>query len=294
MRAKEALLKNFFANVDVVLRTQKVAATSQRWEVRRSASLWDAGCMGRMLGALAARCWLQGVTGCTLGALAGCWAYWLPCCCVPWPPALQSSSGGCIERSPGMRLPTFDISHCHQQQKHQHTICNSIFPPTQEEERQLQRELDAAQRRVHEALCDNINTQVGCTGHAGLKRAFQGCQGSARGACHEPPGGIGCPSTQATPGAYWTNVERICLPPCCANAPTLQAAMGALCDLVKAANIYLAARQDAAGGLLKRSWCRMCCTLCVSLSLALTGMYCFGGVQLSDPMPRMAATSYHW
>ena len=34
MRAKEALLKNFFANVDVVLRTQKVAATSQRWEVR--------------------------------------------------------------------------------------------------------------------------------------------------------------------------------------------------------------------------------------------------------------------
>lgn len=33
MRSKEALLKNFFANVDVVLRTQKVAATSQRWEV---------------------------------------------------------------------------------------------------------------------------------------------------------------------------------------------------------------------------------------------------------------------
>jgi len=33
MRAKEALLKNFFANVNVVLRTQKVAATSQRWEV---------------------------------------------------------------------------------------------------------------------------------------------------------------------------------------------------------------------------------------------------------------------
>ncbi|PRW33977.1 Cysteinyl-tRNA synthetase isoform C [Chlorella sorokiniana] len=85
MRAKEALLKNFFANVEVALRTQKVAVTSQRWE---------------------------------------------------------------------------------------------------EEERQLQRELDGAQRRVHEALCDNINTQ---------------------------------------------------------------AAMGALCDLVKAANIYLAARQDAAG-----------------------------------------------
>ena len=30
----------------------------------------------------------------------------------------------------------------------------------QDEERQMQRELDAAQRRVHEALCDNINTQV--------------------------------------------------------------------------------------------------------------------------------------
>jgi len=30
----------------------------------------------------------------------------------------------------------------------------------QEEERQLQRELDGAQQRVHEALCDNINTQV--------------------------------------------------------------------------------------------------------------------------------------
>ena len=33
MRAKESLLRNFFANVELVLRTQKVAATSQRWEV---------------------------------------------------------------------------------------------------------------------------------------------------------------------------------------------------------------------------------------------------------------------
>ena len=59
--------------------------------------------------------------------------------------------------------------------------------PPQEEERTLQRELDAAQRRVHEALCDNVNT----TG-----------------------------------------------------------ALGALCDLVKAANIYLAARDGggAEGG----------------------------------------------
>lgn len=62
MRSKEALLRNFFANVEVVLRTQKVAATGQRWE---------------------------------------------------------------------------------------------------EEERGLAAELDSAQRRVHEALCDNINTQVG-------------------------------------------------------------------------------------------------------------------------------------
>ena len=62
MRSKEALLRNFFSNVDVVLRAHKVAATAQRWEG---------------------------------------------------------------------------------------------------EERALQRELDAAQRRVHEALCDNINTQVG-------------------------------------------------------------------------------------------------------------------------------------
>ncbi|KAL4430549.1 hypothetical protein ABPG77_005789 [Micractinium sp. CCAP 211/92] len=85
MRSKEALLKNFFCNVEVVLRTQKVAATSQRWE---------------------------------------------------------------------------------------------------EEEKKLQQELDATQRRVHEALCDNINTQV---------------------------------------------------------------AMLALCDLVKAANVYLSKRQDAAG-----------------------------------------------
>ncbi len=61
MRSKEALLRNFFANVDVVLRTQKVSATSQRWEG---------------------------------------------------------------------------------------------------EERALASEMDAAQRRVHEALCDNINTQV--------------------------------------------------------------------------------------------------------------------------------------
>ncbi|KAI3425944.1 hypothetical protein D9Q98_007914 [Chlorella vulgaris] len=85
MRSKEALLRNFFANVEVVLRTQKVAATGQRWE---------------------------------------------------------------------------------------------------EEERGLAAELDCAQRRVHEALCDNINTQ---------------------------------------------------------------AAMGALSDLVKAANVYLAKR-DGAGG----------------------------------------------
>ena len=32
MRAKEALLRNFFANVEVVLRQQKVATTAQRWE----------------------------------------------------------------------------------------------------------------------------------------------------------------------------------------------------------------------------------------------------------------------
>jgi hypothetical protein len=69
MRAKEALLRNFFANVEVVLRQQKVATTAQRWE---------------------------------------------------------------------------------------------------EEERALQRELDGVQRRVHEALCDNINTQVGAGG--GLDR----------------------------------------------------------------------------------------------------------------------------
>ena len=55
----------------------------------------------------------------------------------------------------------------------------------QEEECVLQRELLAAQQRVHESLCDNVNTQ---------------------------------------------------------------AAMGALCDLVKASNVYLAWRQDAAGG----------------------------------------------
>ncbi len=38
MRSKEALLKNFFCNVEVVLRTHKVAATSQRWEVSRPAA----------------------------------------------------------------------------------------------------------------------------------------------------------------------------------------------------------------------------------------------------------------
>lgn len=47
-------------------------------------------------------------------------------------------------------------------------VCHCFLVRKQEEERQLHRELDAAQRRVHEALCDNINTQVGCTGHARL------------------------------------------------------------------------------------------------------------------------------
>ena len=70
------------------------------------------------------------------------------------------------------------------------TSCARRTPPPnsaclQEEERVLQRELLAAQQRVHAALCDNVNTQ---------------------------------------------------------------GAMGALCDLVKAGNVYLARRQDAAGG----------------------------------------------
>ena len=54
-------------------------------------------------------------------------------------------------------------------------------------------------------------------------------------------------------GPMWS---ELVVQPCCASAPILQAAMGALCDLVKAANIYLAARQDAAGGLLNTSWSR--------------------------------------
>ena len=44
MKAKEALLRNFFANVDVVLRQQKVATSVCRWEVRRRAGLgWRDG-----------------------------------------------------------------------------------------------------------------------------------------------------------------------------------------------------------------------------------------------------------
>lgn len=43
MRAKEALLRNFFCNVEVVLRTQKVAATSQRWEVSKALRPLPAG-----------------------------------------------------------------------------------------------------------------------------------------------------------------------------------------------------------------------------------------------------------
>lgn len=39
-------------------------------------------------------------------------------------------------------------------------LCSSWSLPCQEEERVLQSELAAAQRRVHESLCDNINTQV--------------------------------------------------------------------------------------------------------------------------------------
>ena len=74
MRAKEALLKNFFANVDVVLRTQKVAATSQRWEVRSSASLRAAGCTVEWLpGVLASRCahWLPWHTRCVVAGCTG-------------------------------------------------------------------------------------------------------------------------------------------------------------------------------------------------------------------------------
>ena len=43
MRAKESLLRNFFCNVELVLRTQKVAATSQRWEVSKGGRMRGRG-----------------------------------------------------------------------------------------------------------------------------------------------------------------------------------------------------------------------------------------------------------
>lgn len=124
MRAKEALLKNFFANVDVVLRTQKVAATGQRWEVRTRAC--------RVAGPRAWRLRLAAAPrGCACACTRGRHAAHMLHRAASWA---------------GLR-------------KH---YCPLASPSAgQEEERQLQRELDAAQRRVHEALCDNINTQVG-------------------------------------------------------------------------------------------------------------------------------------
>jgi hypothetical protein len=101
MRSKEALLRNFFSNVEVALRGRKPAATLQRWEG---------------------------------------------------------------------------------------------------EERTLQEELAAAQRRVHEALCDNINTQVG-VGVWGAGRYWSrrlspvGWAAGGRGraaACLGPPGPLLC------------------------------------------------------------------------------------------------------
>lgn len=176
MRAKEALLKNFFANVEVVQRSQKVAATAQRWEVRPGL----AGAAGVHPGVEVVGAWLAVAVRMQVPAL-------LP----------GAELGGALECEP-----------CHP-------------TPPQEEERQLQRELDGIQRRVHEALCDNINTQVAAVGARAVWRAF------ASGACASTRRHL-----SRHPG----------YPP-----PPSQAAMGALCDLVKASNIYLAARADGAG-----------------------------------------------
>ena len=228
MRAKEALLKNFFANVEVVQRTRKVAAAPQRWEVRRR----PACCTGGGLGGGALTC----------GARARRCQRRLP----PWP-----------ARVSGTQVPLLPGGRAHRAPPHPRLI-----GPEQEEERQLQRELDAAQRRVHEALCDNINTQVG----------------GGVGWIEIPPGGV-CAGRVAGCGSRWRRAGASDAPAPCRSAhppsagrhgravrpgqglpalddspawpsspsPATQAAMGALCDLVKAVNIYLAARADAGG-----------------------------------------------
>lgn len=117
----------------------------------------------------------------------------------------------------------------------------------QEEERKLQQELDAAQRRVHEALCDNINTQArpsGCV-HAASARSYASPGQAALAArfcmLNRPPGAPRQrPSAPPPPSPPPPTLHPI--------SPGMQAAMLALTDLVKAANVYLSKRQDTAGG----------------------------------------------
>lgn len=162
MRSKEALLKNFFCNVEVVLRTQKVAATSQRWEVRP-----PGGCS-----AASAPCGTLATTARKTGQLRAFWhgAEAPPDSCpllgrrdgehrmfFSFNNSLISSS--CFQKQcycaqlPAPRVPTRASSACS-------VTWRLLRVPVQEEEKKLQQELDAAQRRVHEALCDNINTQA--------------------------------------------------------------------------------------------------------------------------------------
>lgn len=112
MRSKESLLRNFFGNVDVVLRRAKLESSAARWDVS----------------GLQAGCWLQ--PGGALSAHFG---------------------------EPGRLFVLLATRHYFLMRVERRTkTCCWL----QEEEVALAAEVAAAQQRVHEALCDNINTQV--------------------------------------------------------------------------------------------------------------------------------------